>query len=326
MTITLYDIPSKISINAWSPNTWKARLALNIKGLPYQTVWVECPDIERLYKEIGAKPSDIKESGVPRYTLPLIHDHATNAVISDSANIAQYLDDQYPDTTPLFPKGSRALQAAFEAAHERVALTHLYPLMGLTVVRQLNPPSEDYCRITKRPKSGVTLEEVELKGEARDEQWKKVREGHERIADWFSKNEEGSFVMGKDISFADLVLASFLGWARITFGQESGEWKTVLMWQDGWWARYLEQFDQHQAQRLPASKEYQRQAKTATWRDCVDKEGLRILNLEESSSKEQVMVVEFKLCHRGNIEWKRQFVAQIALYSNSHGRVLSPNS
>ncbi|KZP06188.1 hypothetical protein FIBSPDRAFT_902977 [Athelia psychrophila] len=245
MTITLYDIPSKLAIIAWSPNVWKARLALNIKGLPYKTVWVEYPDIERVCKDIGAKPTDTKKSGAPLYTLPVIHDHATNAVISDSANIARYLDDQYPNTTPLFPKGSHALQAAFDEAHERVALTHMYPLMGLSAVIPLNPPSEHYCRTKEGPKSGATLEEV--KGEARDERWKKVREGHELIAGWFPKSEEGSFVLGKYISFADLVLVSFLGRARIMFGEESDEWKALLLWKDSWWTRYLENFDQYLA-------------------------------------------------------------------------------
>ncbi|KZP05298.1 hypothetical protein FIBSPDRAFT_940540 [Athelia psychrophila] len=231
MTITLYDIPSKLAIIAWSPNVWKARLALNIKGLPYKTVWVEYPDIERVCKEIGAKPTDTKKSGAPLYTLPVIHDHATNAS---------------SPTQPL-SHGSHALQAAFDKAHERITLTHLYPLMGLSAVIPLNPPSEHYCRTKEGPKSGATLEEVALKGEGRDERWKKVLEGHELIAGWFPKHEEGSFVLGRYISFADLVLVSFLGRARIMFGEESGEWKALLSWQKGWWTRYLERFDQYLA-------------------------------------------------------------------------------
>ncbi|KZP02399.1 hypothetical protein FIBSPDRAFT_808778, partial [Athelia psychrophila] len=65
--ITLYDIPSRNSSKAWSPNLWKARLALNIKGLPYRTVWVEYPDIEQLCKKIGAAKTN---SAAAPYTLP----------------------------------------------------------------------------------------------------------------------------------------------------------------------------------------------------------------------------------------------------------------
>ncbi|KZP19703.1 hypothetical protein FIBSPDRAFT_1045306 [Athelia psychrophila] len=247
MTITFYDIPSKLAVKGWSPNPWKARLALNIKGLPYKTVWVEFPDIERMCKEIGAKPTGTTQSGTPLYTLPVIRDDANNAVISDSFEIARYLDDQYPDTIPMFPKGSHALQAAFKEAHERVALAHFYPLMGLTTVRQMNAPSENYFRTKKGPPSGATFEEADLKGEARDEQWTKVREGHEIIAGWLSKNEGGQFVMGENVSFADTMLVAWLRMIGVMYGEESDEWKAVLSWQDGWWARYLKLFDQYLA-------------------------------------------------------------------------------
>jgi hypothetical protein len=61
--IVLYDIPCKGRCAAWSANTlkgsvpshparsWKiadssvARLALNFKGVPYETTWIEYPDI-----------------------------------------------------------------------------------------------------------------------------------------------------------------------------------------------------------------------------------------------------------------------------------------
>lgn len=36
----LYDLPSKQDNACWSPNTWKARAALNFKGVPYETEFV----------------------------------------------------------------------------------------------------------------------------------------------------------------------------------------------------------------------------------------------------------------------------------------------
>lgn len=46
----------------------------------------------------------------------VIRDDTNNAVISDSLEIARYLDNQYPETIAMFPKGSQALQAAFKEA------------------------------------------------------------------------------------------------------------------------------------------------------------------------------------------------------------------
>ncbi|KAF7969810.1 hypothetical protein HWV62_25928 [Athelia sp. TMB] len=244
--ITLYDIPSKLPNKAWSPNTWKARLALNIKGLPYRTIWVEYPDIASVCSQLGAKPSGPPTpSGELLYGLPVIHDPKHNAVISNSIDIARYLDDKYPETAPLLPKGTDALFEAFQEAYVRLALTHLYPLITLVTCNNLNSASEQYFRTGKQPQSGETFEEVAPKGAAREELWKKKREGHEIIAGWFEKNGGGNFVMGKQISYADIILAAWLIWPRLEFGEDSEEWKAVLAWQGGWWARYLAQFDQY---------------------------------------------------------------------------------
>ncbi|KAJ8699426.1 hypothetical protein PTI98_002541 [Pleurotus ostreatus] len=70
--IIFYDIPSSLEPQAWSHNTWRVRYALNIKGIPYQTVWVEYPDIEAVCKKIGASPTGEE---APHYTLPVIKTH-----------------------------------------------------------------------------------------------------------------------------------------------------------------------------------------------------------------------------------------------------------
>ena len=62
------------------------RYALNIKGLPYTTQWVEYPDIERVCKQIGASPAEKKPDNPSQdhYTLPVIQDPNTGRVVSDS--------------------------------------------------------------------------------------------------------------------------------------------------------------------------------------------------------------------------------------------------
>ncbi|TBU52346.1 hypothetical protein BD310DRAFT_998700 [Dichomitus squalens] len=66
----------------WPPNTWKNRFSLDIKGIPYKTVWVESPDIEPLCKKIGATAAEERRDGTPLYTLPFIHDPNTGAIVS----------------------------------------------------------------------------------------------------------------------------------------------------------------------------------------------------------------------------------------------------
>lgn len=85
------------------------RFALNIKGLPYRTEWVEYPDIAPLIKSFGLPPN--LNSYMP-YTLPTIYDPRTKRAIMDSMEIAKYLDDEYPETPAVLPKEVRAYQVS----------------------------------------------------------------------------------------------------------------------------------------------------------------------------------------------------------------------
>ncbi|KIP07685.1 hypothetical protein PHLGIDRAFT_70589, partial [Phlebiopsis gigantea 11061_1 CR5-6] len=109
--IVLYDIPSKDK-QPVSPNTWKVRYALNYKGLPHTTEWIEYPDIEDTLRALDAPHTSTWPDGRPYYTLPMIFDPNTQRRVVDSAAIAKYLDTAYPATPALFPAGTDALQAA----------------------------------------------------------------------------------------------------------------------------------------------------------------------------------------------------------------------
>ncbi|TDL20311.1 hypothetical protein BD410DRAFT_791099 [Rickenella mellea] len=142
MTITLYDISSTIPGAAWSPNVYKTRMALNYKGLEYKTEWVEYPDIGPLAKKIGALPTSI---GATRelYTVPIIHDHATGKVASDSFAIAQYLDETYPDQPKLFPAGP-GIAAIFDSYWMQHPIPALSKIVQPTIFRRLNTASHEF--------------------------------------------------------------------------------------------------------------------------------------------------------------------------------------
>ncbi|KAF7972750.1 hypothetical protein HWV62_17114 [Athelia sp. TMB] len=240
--ITLYDIISTNPSKAWSPNTWKARLALNIKGLAYKTVWVEYPDIEPLCKQIGAAPT---YSIAAPYTLPVIHDPAHDAVVSESIEIARYLDKTYPGTTPLLPDGSQALQEAFQVAHTKTVMEPSYIIMLPLSCAKLNPITQVYFRPSREKRYGKKLEEFSPPGPTRDGHWKNLRDQYGVLAGWLAKNEKGPFVMGEQISYADITIAGPLIWMRTVFGVESAEWKDVLTWQNGRWASFMKEFERY---------------------------------------------------------------------------------
>ena len=264
--IVFYDIPSKVPGCAWSSNTFKTRyvmkqrltrfpitltthvgsIALNYKGIPFRTEWVEYPDIDALLKSYGLKPNP--PSAFAPYTLPAIYDPRTGRAIMDSVKIVAYLDETYPDTPPLFASSTRVLQYAFQDALFTVLQLPFAYLVLHDCVGKLNPPSSVYFRKKLESIVGCRLEEVSPPGsEKRAEQWTTVEKGFGTVASWFDAAGDGRlFILGGDadgqdahVCHADIALASFLLYARAMLGEESGEWARVQNLDNGRWKRLL---------------------------------------------------------------------------------------
>ncbi|KAK0457992.1 uncharacterized protein EV420DRAFT_405058 [Desarmillaria tabescens] len=238
--ITLYDIATKLPDAPGSSTTWRTRYSLNMKKLPYQTIYVELPDIESLAKQIGAAPTRTKPDGVtPLYTVPIIHDHATGAVVSESAAIAAYLDKTYPSGPTLVPTGTMPLQLAF-----RDAVTDLFGgfrgFMTKGFMQNLNDRTLVYWK-SRLEEQGVNFEASFNGDEEKEKAWEKALAGFAKLDKWFEGNE-GPFVLGNEPCFADAVLGAFLRSGRSAFGKDSKEWKDIASWNGGKWAKYLESF------------------------------------------------------------------------------------
>ncbi|KAF8917269.1 hypothetical protein CPB85DRAFT_1215425 [Mucidula mucida] len=231
--ITLYDLPSTLPGNAWSPSTWIVRYALNIKNIPHKTQWVNYPEIEPICKEIGAAPTGVRPDGSPRYTVPVIRDDATGAVISESVVIIEYLDKTYPDTPTLLPPGTKALHLAFRAA----AANQIPPLRQFIITPsyyQMTLPNRAYY---DKQLAGAAPESLLPKEEQKVVEWAKAQEALGKIGAWIEPKDK--YVMGDKISYADLLTAAFLRWTRVSLGEDSQEWKDITSWHDGRWGRLM---------------------------------------------------------------------------------------
>lgn len=236
-----------------TPSCRRVRISLNIKGIPYKTVWVEYPDIEALCKKIGATAVEKKPDGSPLYTLPVIYDPNTTSVVVDSTAIARYLDKTYPDTPTLIPPEADALIAAFQDA-----FWSLWPGTGLASI--IIPPvwgilrekSQPYFRQTREQRLGGKLEELAPPGsEKRAEYWGKIQETlHKVTTQWLEADgKDRLFFMGEKvgITYADIFVAGFLLWFKGAYGNDSQEWKDILTWDGGRWARFLAAFEKYEA-------------------------------------------------------------------------------
>jgi len=244
MTITFYDIPSQVPGKAWSPNTFKARIALNYKGIPFTTEWVEYPDIEPLLKKIGGAPTSKKEDGRDHYTLPAIHDSETGKVVTDSLNIAVYLDEKFPEKPLLFPHGTRAAIELFLYHFETNFHRPLRNLLLPPCCNNLNPFSEEYFRRTREASFGCKMEEISPKGPKRDELWTEFQQGLARLSEWYAKNGRGKrYFLGDTFSFADAIMVGNLLWAEKA---THDEYVRVASWDSGRWGELVEATRQYQ--------------------------------------------------------------------------------
>jgi glutathione S-transferase len=214
------------------------RFLLNYKKLAYKVVAHEYPDIENEYIKLGIPPNpDVKwTDGRPIYTSPSIIDNSKNTPITDSYAIAEYLDKAYPDTPKAIPPGTEALQAAFYAQYNQLSMS-VYHLFIPRTIALLSPRSQEYIQRTRKEYFGMSLEDMEPKGEEKVKAWKAVEKIFDTLHGWLSKSQ-GEFFMGKTVSFADFVVGATLQFMKITYGEDSEEWNDVMTWNNGRWAAY----------------------------------------------------------------------------------------
>ena len=223
------------------------RFSLNYKGIPYKTEWVEYPDIEAVCKKVGAAPTDTKPDGRPHYTLPIIYDPSTGAVVSESARIAIYLDTAYPDTVPLFPRGSRPLQLAFLADYLKL-MDPFWQFVLPATNMILNPKSEKYFRPTREAWffGGAKLEDVVPQGEKRQVEWIKGKDAMGKLYEALEAGKaDGPYIMGETPCFADFAIGAAFIWIKHIVGEGSEEWKDIKTWHNGRWVAYMESLSKY---------------------------------------------------------------------------------
>ncbi|KAF9464064.1 hypothetical protein BDZ94DRAFT_1289576 [Collybia nuda] len=223
--IIFYDIPSTARI-------------------PYETEWVESADIEAKCKEMGAPPTTKNPDGTPLYTLPAIYDPSTGAVVSESTEIAVYLDAAYPNTPKLIIPGSRELQREALDFHFEAGSMQLRQFTIPAAYRVINPRSQAFFR-TKEAFIGMTIEEFCPSGKRREEEWAKLKKEFSIIASRLPR-KQGLYIMGSEICYLDFMVASHLISMKKLFGENSSEWNDIKTWDSGRWGKILKSVEKYE--------------------------------------------------------------------------------
>lgn len=221
---------------------------LNYKKIPYKTCWLEFPDIKPTFERLGIEHTLKDEKGQPYYTVPAITDSSTSTIIhvSDTWNIAMYLEKKYPDP-PLFPpsSGSLGLQKFFkDGASELLAPDGVFvPFMLPGTYDLLKEPSQIFFKETREKWYGKKIEECSPAEGSKemDDALKLARKRFDQLDGYFGEkasSEDGSLVMGNgQIVYADFVIGSMLVWIKASCA--SSLWPHVIKWHDGKWEMFL---------------------------------------------------------------------------------------
>jgi glutathione S-transferase len=183
--IRLYELVLADGKSA-SPYVWRTRYALAHKGIPCEPVPVGFTGIP------GIQAGRFK-------TVPIIEDGATS--MSESWDIAEYLDRAYPDRTPLFATPAENAHARLiEAWLMAEVIRKLAGIYLLDVHDAARPEDRAYFRRTREQRvNGMSLEDFTAGREARLPQ---VRES---LAPLRAHVSRFPFVGGAAPSYADYV-------------------------------------------------------------------------------------------------------------------------
>lgn len=254
--IIFYDIASAAPLKTFAPNPWKTRYALNLKKLPYNTQWVQLPDIPAVRRDLGVPANRTLPNGEPYPTLPMIHDTSTGAKVGDTFEIALYLDKTYPDTPRLIHPGTTGLTAAFNAQVDglftrHVLLADTMPFdpakaheieqifarrMGVTTLPKstMSPADREKLLVSFENALGEFVKAYYHTGGTTDYFWSPTGTAREQ-AQLGGREEAGPWLDGEEPTYADLIVGGWL--AMMERSMKPDEWDRLRGWQGGFWGR-----------------------------------------------------------------------------------------
>ena len=193
--IKMYDLAGADKNRRFSPYCWRIRMALAHKRLN-----VECMPWHFTEKD------KIKFSGQER--VPVLIDGSNT--ISDSWEIAKYLESAYPDRPSLKLDNGEVLFIKFWS--ETVLHPELLQLLVLDIHDKLSLEDQSYFRESREKMLGKTLEEVVAN---RQERLPRIQKLLTPLRSTLSKQE---YLSGETPGFSDYIVFGAFQWARCVSG------------------------------------------------------------------------------------------------------------
>jgi glutathione S-transferase len=259
--LVLYDISSPLQPRSYAPNPSKARLALGFKDVPFKINWVDIVDIPDVRKGLDCPATRKLDDGSDYYTLPMVQDPASGKVLGDTFDIANYLDDTFPDSGGrLFPsdstrtgldyespnkdmvfyaplttnKGSKNEDYAKFNVHVDATFTSHVGLVSRYI--PFNPETAEAAKALFVKRAHLnSWDDMSLSDEAKEQIRASFKEALTSLAQLFTVHESGPYLEGEHANYADLIVGGWLNMFNVLMPEE--EWKDFRTWHGGVLAR-----------------------------------------------------------------------------------------
>jgi len=196
MTIVFYDLKGRDGLR-FSPYGWRIRYALAHKGLKHEDIGVGFIEKDR-----------VAFSG--QQLVPVIVDkNKGDKVVSDSWQIANYLEDTYPDK-PMF--GSPQARGAARFINNWVGTTMFPGVIGLIMAdlyKRVRNEDQPYFRESREKRFGKTLEALQ---EGRESRLPAFRASLDPLRILLKQQ---AYVCGDAPGYADYILYGSFQWPGI---------------------------------------------------------------------------------------------------------------
>jgi len=160
--------------------------------------------------------------------------------MSESSDIVQYLDKQYPSSPRVITPGTLAFEIA----------SHKYLVAG--VMSKWPKPIHQYLYETISPEAAAFIKQLReeafgdtLVNIAKNPQsdWDAYRDAYGTVALPIYEKADGIFLKGSEPGWTDFVASSFLLSIKLLYGAESKEWRSVETWHDGRWVKLIKDLE-----------------------------------------------------------------------------------
>jgi glutathione S-transferase len=193
MTIQLFELTGRDD-RRFSPYCWRTRMALEHKGLAYETVPARFTD-----KDL------IAFSGQER--VPVIRDGET--VITDSWEIAEYLETQYPDSPSLFGgTPGHGLAKFLNVWTDRALHLALIKLVIADIQDHLDPADNDYFVESRSARFGKPPAEVQTRSEG------DIKAFGAAVSTLRAALDGQDYLSGNAAAYGDYIVFGAFAWAR----------------------------------------------------------------------------------------------------------------